>query len=136
MANGPDGKVALVTGAGSGIGRAVVEALVGKGARAGVLELTPEKVEELEALGENVTAVQGDAARLEDNERAFSEIADAFGQLGVLVCCVGLWDNQAKLKCLPKEKIDEAFDDIFAVNVKSFLLATKACAEALIESEG
>ncbi len=91
--NGRDGlndKVALVTGGGSGIGRAVVEALVGEGARVGVLELSPEKVEELEALGDGVKAVRGDATSLEDNEKAFSETVDAFGRLDALVCCVGL----------------------------------------------
>jgi NAD(P)-dependent dehydrogenase (short-subunit alcohol dehydrogenase family) len=134
--NGLNDKVALVTGGGSGIGRAVVEALVREGARVGVLELSPEKVEELEALGNSVKAVRGDATGLEDNEKAFSETVDTFGQLDVLICCVGLWDNQAKLKRLPKEKIDEAFDEIFGVNVKSYVLATKVCADALIESEG
>jgi NAD(P)-dependent dehydrogenase (short-subunit alcohol dehydrogenase family) len=137
--NGRDGlnnKVALVTGGGSGIGRAVVEALVGEGAQVGVLEISPEKVEELEALGDGVKAVQGDATSLEDNEKSFSETLGAFGQLDALICCVGLWDNQAKLKRLPKEKIDQAFDEIFGVNVKSYVLATKVCADALIESEG
>jgi 2,3-dihydroxy-2,3-dihydrophenylpropionate dehydrogenase len=136
MVNGMKDKVALVTGGGSGIGRAVVEALIGEGTRVGVLELSPEKVEELEALGDGVKAVQGDATSLEDNERAFSETMDAFGRLDALICCVGLWDNQAKLKRLPKEKIDAAFDEIFAVNVKSYVLATKICAEVLMESEG
>jgi 2,3-dihydroxy-2,3-dihydrophenylpropionate dehydrogenase len=136
MASGLIDKVALVTGGGSGIGRAVIEALVSEGARVGVLELSPEKVEKLEALGDGVKAVQGDATSLEDNEKAFSETVEAFDQLDALICCVGLWDNQAKLKRLPKEKIGEAFDEIFGANVKSYVLATKVCAEALIESEG
>ncbi len=134
--DGLSGKVALVTGGGSGIGRAVVEALLGEGAKVGVLDVSPEKVEELSGLGGNVRAVRGDAASLEDNERALSETADAFGGLDVLVCCVGLWDNQAKMKRLPKEKIGAAFEEIFAVNVKSYVLATKVCMGTLIESEG
>ncbi len=54
----------------------------------------------------------------------------------MLVCCVGLWDNQAKMKRLPKEKLDAAFEEIFAINVKSYILATKVCMDALVESEG
>ena len=133
---GLNDKVALVTGGGSGIGRAVVEGMVGEGAKVGVLEISPEKAEELEALGSHVKAVQGDATSLEDNERALSETVDAFGRLDALVCCVGLWDNQAKMKRIPKEKLHDAFQEIFAVNVESYVLATKVCTEALIESEG
>lgn len=133
---GLNDRVALVTGGGSGIGRAVVEGLVGEGAKVGVLEISPEKTEELEALGSNVKAVRGDATSLEDNEKALSETVDAFGRLDALVCCVGLWDNQAKMKRIPKEKLHDAFQEIFAVNVESYVLATKVCTEALIESEG
>lgn len=133
---GLNDKVALVTGGGSGIGRAVVEGLVREGAKVGVLEISPEKTEELEALGSNVKAVRGDATSLEDNEKALSETVDAFGRLDALICCVGLWDNQAKMKRIPKEKLHDAFQEIFAVNVESYVLATKVCAEALIESEG
>ena len=133
---GLNDRVALVTGGGSGIGRAVVEGLVGEGAKVGVLEISQEKTEELEALGSNVKAVRGDATSLEDNEQALSETVDAFGRLDALVCCVGLWDNQAKMKRIPKEKLHDAFQEIFAVNVESYVLATKVCTEALIESEG
>lgn len=131
-----DGKVALVTGGGSGIGRAVVEAFAAGGAKVGVLDISPEKVEELNGLGENVVAVRGDATSLEDNEAALEKTVEVFGGLDVLVCCVGLWDNQTKMKRLPKEKVDAAFEEIFAVNVKSYVLATKVCMDALVESEG
>jgi 2,3-dihydroxy-2,3-dihydrophenylpropionate dehydrogenase len=128
-----DGKVALVTGGGSGIGLAVVEAFAAAGARVGVLDISPEKVN---GLGDNVVAVRGDATSLAANEAALVETVEAFGGLEVLVCCVGLWDNQAKMKRLPKEKLDAAFEEIFVTNVKSYILATKVCMDALVESEG
>ena len=133
---GLNDKVALVTGGGSGIGRAVVEGMVGEGAKVGVLEISPEKTEELEALGSNVKAVQGDATSLEDNEKTLSETVEAFNRLDALICCVGLWDNQVKMRRIPKEKLHDAFWEIFAVNVESYVLATKVCTEALIETEG
>jgi 2,3-dihydroxy-2,3-dihydrophenylpropionate dehydrogenase len=40
------------------------------------------------------------------------------------------------MKRIPKKKLHDAFQEIFAVNVESYVLATKVCAEALIESEG
>ena len=131
-----DGKVALVTGGGSGIGRAVVEAFAAAGARVGVLDISPDKIEELNGLDDNVVAVHSDATILAANEAAFKEIVETFGGLDVLVCCVGLWDNQTKMKRLPKEKLDAAFEEIFVTNVKSYILATKVCMDALVESEG
>ena len=119
MANGLSDKVALVTGGGLEKGRAAV------------LEISPEAVEELKELGSDVKAIQGDATGLEDNERALSETVDAFGRLDALVCCVGLGDDRAKMNRIPKEKMDEAFDEIFAVNVRSYVFATKVCADLL-----
>ena len=54
MSNGLSDNVALVIGGGSGIGRAVVEAFVGEDRNVGVLEISPEKVEELKELGSGI----------------------------------------------------------------------------------
>lgn len=135
-AEGLEGKVALVTGGGSGIGRAAVEAFAGAGMKVCVLERSAEKADELDALGDSVRAAQGDATSLADNERALSEVLETFGWLDTLVCCVGLWDNLTKMRRIPKEKLHEAFTEIFSTNVESYVIATKVCAEHLIESEG
>ena len=135
-AEGLEGKVALVTGGGSGIGRAAIEAFAGSGMKVCVLERSSEKAEELGALGDSVRAVAGDATSLEDNEAALSAALEDFGRVDTLVCCVGLWDNLTKLRKIPKEKLHAAFEEIFAANVESYILATKVCDEQLVQNEG
>lgn len=131
-----ENKVALVTGGGSGIGRGVVEAFRHEGARVGVLERSADKVRDLQRLGPEVLPILGDATSLEDNERAVSETIRAFGRLDILVCCVGVFDYFTSLRDLPKEKLGESFDELFAVNVKSYLLSAKAALPELLKSEG
>jgi 2,3-dihydroxy-2,3-dihydrophenylpropionate dehydrogenase len=133
-----DGTVALVTGGGSGIGRAVVERFVHDGAKVGVLELSPAKAEDLrEAFSpEAVVVTEGDATSLADNERVVDDTMKAFGALDSLVCVVGVFDYFIELPDLPKDKISEAFDQIFAANVKSSLLGVRASLPHLLDSEG
>jgi len=79
-----DGQVALVTGGGSGIGRAVVARFIAEGARVGVLDRVPARAEELQAeFGNNVAAISGDVAQLGDNKRAVAQTVEAFGRLDI-----------------------------------------------------
>lgn len=133
-----DGKVALVIGGGSGIGRGVVERYVQEGAKVGILEISPEKARDLrDALpSHSVVVTEGDATSMADNERAVADVVNAFGSLTTLVCVVGVFDYFTEIPQLPKEKISEAFDQLFGVNVKSNLLAVKAALDQLIENRG
>ncbi len=132
-----DGKVALVTGGGSGIGKAVVERFIQEGARVGILERVPERVQELpKELGESVVAVQGDVSKLEDNERAVAETVRAFGQLDIFVGNAGIFDRFTPIADFPKEKLSSAFDELIGVNVKGYILGAKAAIPELQKTEG
>jgi 2,3-dihydroxy-2,3-dihydrophenylpropionate dehydrogenase len=138
MAGWLDGKVAMVTGGASGIGRAVVERFVQEGAKVCVYDLDGEKLEQLllSLPGGAVVTVQGDVTRPEDNRRGVAAAVDAFGRLDIFVGNAGLFDGFVTLEKLPDEKISAAFDEIFHVNVKGYLLGAKAALPELLKTSG
>ena len=132
-----DDTAVLVTGAGSGLGRAIVERFLAEGARVGVLEINPDKARRLrDELGPGVVVTVGDATSFADNEKAVRETVAAFGQLDVFVGNAGLWDFSRSLESLPAEAIAEAFDEVFHLNVLGYLLGAKAALPRLRETKG
>jgi NAD(P)-dependent dehydrogenase (short-subunit alcohol dehydrogenase family) len=126
-----EGRRALVIGAGSGIGRAVIDAFRAEGARVAVLEKDEAKCAALRAELPDVPVVSGDATTREANEAAVAAATGAFGGLDTLVNCVGIFDFYRGLGELEAEVIDKAFDEMFAVNVKSHVHSVKAALPAL-----
>src|SRR5580700_2860754 len=97
-----DGQVALVTGGGSGIGRAVVARFVEEGARVGVLDRVASRAEELRsAFGDQVIALAGDVTQWADNQRAVAATVDAFGRLDSFIGNAGIFDVYAPLAEFP-----------------------------------
>ena len=132
-----DDQVALVTGGGSGIGRAIVTRFIEEGARVGVLERVADRVEQLRAdFGDAVCAAQGDVPQLADNTRAVEATVGAFGQLDIFVGNAGIFDSFLPLAEFPEAKLSDAFDEIFGVNVKGCVLGAKAALPALRQTEG
>lgn len=132
-----DGQVALVTGGGSGIGRAVVARFVEEGARVAVLDRVASRAEELRAeFGDNVIGLAGDVVQLADNKRAVAATVGAFGRLDIFVGNAGVFDVYARLAEFPDEKLSAAFDELFAVNVKGCVFGAKAAFPELIKTEG
>lgn len=132
-----DGQVALVTGGGSGIGRAVVARFVEEGARVAVMDRVAARGAELRhQFGDKVIALSGDVARLADDKAAVAATVAAFGRLDVFVGNAGIFDKFATLADFPEEQLSAAFDELFAVNVKGVLFGAKAAFPELAKTGG
>jgi len=122
-----DGKRALVAGAGSGIGRAVLDAFAAEGAQVGALERDDAKAARLAAHLPDCVVTRGAAAEA---------VTSSFGGLDVLVNCVGIFDFYRGLADLADDQLDPAFDEMFAVNVKSQLVTVRAALPGLRRASG
>jgi 2,3-dihydroxy-2,3-dihydrophenylpropionate dehydrogenase len=132
-----DGQVALVTGGGSGIGRAVVQRFIEEGARVGVMERVAARADQLRAdFGDAVIGIAGDVARLADNKRAVAETVRAFGRLDLFVGNAGIFDVYAKLADFADDKLADAYDELFGVNVKGVIFGAKAALPELTKTSG
>lgn len=132
-----EGRRALVVGAGSGIGRAVASAYIEEGAKVAVLDHDADKCAALrEVLPPESPVTEGDATQRESNETAVAAAVEAFGGLDILVNCVGVFDFYRGVRDLDADQIDESFDELFSVNVKSHIHSVKAALPHLGQSAG
>lgn len=129
--------VVLITGGGSGLGRAVVDRFIAEGAQVGVLEINPDKAAAItETYADQAVVTVGDATSLTDNERAVAATVEAFGRLDVFVGNAAMWDFSLGIDALPGDAIDEAFDQVFHLNVKAYMLGAKASVVQLRATNG
>jgi NAD(P)-dependent dehydrogenase (short-subunit alcohol dehydrogenase family) len=130
------GKRALVVGAGSGIGRAIVDAFGAEGAKVAVLERDHGKCAKLRRELPEVPVVQGDAATRDANELAVAAAVEAFGGLDTLINCVGIFDFYRGILDIEADDLPAAFDEMFRTNVLSHLQSVKAAVPALQAQAG
>jgi len=116
-------KVALVTGAASGFGKAIAETYAREGAKVAVVDINAAAAKDVaRAIGNNAVAIACDVSRKADVDAAAAETVSAFGAIDILVNNAG-----AAHRNRPMLEVDEAeFDRVFAVNVKSIFLFAHA----------
>jgi 3-oxoacyl-[acyl-carrier protein] reductase len=119
-----DGQVAIVTGAASGIGSAIVEAYLEEGARVLLADhderALSAAVERSAAAGGLVSAAPVDVSNPEQNKTMVDERFDAFGQLDILVNCAGI------LTEVPLVEMDvDTWDEMIAVDLRSVFLCCR-----------
>jgi NAD(P)-dependent dehydrogenase (short-subunit alcohol dehydrogenase family) len=129
--DGPRPRRVVVTGASSGIGRAVALHLGGRsGTHVALIARRRDRLEEvaarIRAAGGAATVIVADLAAAEDCERAVRESADALGGLDVLVHCAGILRSSAVL-----EQTSELIDEVLALDVRAAMLCTKAAGEVM-----
>jgi NAD(P)-dependent dehydrogenase (short-subunit alcohol dehydrogenase family) len=132
-----DGEVALVTGGGSGIGRAVVDRYIEEGARVGVVDIVQDRLDELaRAYGGRVACIRGDVVQLDTNRRAVKQTVAAFGKLDVFVANAGLGDAFRELVDIPAEDVARVYDEIFDLNVKAVIIGARVALAELLKTNG
>ncbi len=117
-----DGKVAVVTGATSGMGLASAKLFVEEGA---YVFVTGRRKEQLDAavneIGRNVTGVQGDSGNLSDLDRLYGTVKATKGHLDIIFANAGIGDLDKPLGTISPE----AFDATFNVNVRGALFTVQ-----------
>ena len=128
------GKVAVVTGGASGIGRAIAEALAREGARVAVLDLNEtgarETVAALERAGGKGSAHRVDVTDVAAVDATIDGIAAREGGLHVLVSCAG-WDKPMPFI----ETTPDFWDVILAINLKGPIACTRAALRHMTTQE-
>jgi 3-oxoacyl-[acyl-carrier protein] reductase len=118
-----EGKTALVTGAGSGIGKCIAETYAREGARVAVVDVNEDAAKQAaRGIGNTAFALRCDVTKKGDVDSTVAETLSAFGKLDILVNNAGATHVNK-----PMLEIDEAeFDKIYAVNVKGVFLGCQA----------
>ncbi len=126
------GKVAIVTGAGAGNGRAIARAFAAEGASVIVGDVNEAAARETAGLiGEQAVALRADVSRAEDCRRLVDTAVERFGALHILVNNAGIWRSGTI-----EETSEDDWDALMAVNVKGVFLCSKFAVPAIAAAGG
>ena len=128
-------KIAVVTGASRGVGRAIALAYAREGANVVVNYASNEAaadqvVREIEALGRKAVKIQGDVARKEEATAVIQKAKDHFGRLDILVNNAGFSKPAMLLKMT-----EEQWDQVVDLHLKGAFLCTQAAAQIMKEQK-
>ncbi len=128
------GRVAVVTGSGRGIGRAIAVRLAGEGANVAISyrsndEAAEESAELVRKAGVECEIFKGDVASPEDVEALFKGVQEAFGRVDILVNNAGTTRDNIMLRM----KVEE-FDEVIRTNLKGTYLCTRAVLRSMVRA--
>ena len=121
-----ENRVAVVTGAGMGIGKAIAIAFAREGASVAIVDINPEAgaetVAQIQAEGNRTIFIDADVAKAADAQRIAIEAVNAFGGIDILVNNAGI-----QLYGSVVETTEAEWDAVLGVNLKSIFLCSKYC---------
>jgi 3-oxoacyl-[acyl-carrier protein] reductase len=129
-----EGRVAVVTGGGRGIGRAVAVRLANEGANVAISyrsngTAAEEVAREVRATGAECEIFKGDVASPEDVDALFKGVGEAFGPVEILINNAGLTRDNLMMRMKESE-----FDEVLSTNLKGTYLCTRAALRPMIRA--
>ncbi|MFJ7666978.1 SDR family oxidoreductase [Lysinibacillus sp. NPDC097195] len=126
-------KVAIITGAASGMGKAIAEGYAKEGAKVVVSDLNLDGAQAvadgIQAAGGTAIALQTNVASTDDLQRLFKETISHYGRLDILVNNAGIMDGMEPVG----EISDERWDKVFAVNTTAVMQSMRMATKIFLE---
>lgn len=132
MAGRLEGKVAVITGAGSGMGRSMAELFHAEGAKLVLADISGKHEEVAAALGETAVGVRCDVSSEPEVEAMIATAVDTFGKLDILCNNAGFGGPMAPLH----EQSIETWDRVHATNIRGAFLGIKHGVIAMMKTGG
>lgn len=130
-----ENKVALVTGAGSGIGRAIAELFVQEGARVLAADIRGDRLEEVSAAlnaSGALTTFTGNVGDRDDNARMMTAVMDTYGRLDIVVNNAGIMDD-----FYPLAELDDAlWERVMAINLDGPMVICRRALQIMLPQGG